>query len=95
LPYSLDKIITSVGGPRFMVWQIPYTKNWRFSLWDELDSPGPNGEPPPIPVKQWAEENNYSHMGAIWLIGAGRLYGIKRGGRWYVYPHTYRPTEIS
>jgi hypothetical protein len=68
-------------------WLIP--QQW--SLWDELDSLGPNGESPPIPVKQWAEENFYTVQAVRQLIGKKRLYGIKRGGRWYVYPHTYVP----
>lgn len=37
-----------------------------------------------IPVKQWAQENNYSVSGAIALIRTGRLDGYKSNYRWYV-----------
>ncbi len=37
-----------------------------------------------VPIKQWAQETNFSVSGVLHQIGRGELEGYKISGRWYV-----------
>jgi hypothetical protein len=71
-------------------WKIPKWKKFNRSLWPELKQDGPNGERKLITPAEFAAEQFVSEQNVYYWIGSGRIRGIKRGGKWYVYPDTFR-----
>lgn len=68
------------------MWKIPRIYRWKRSLWPRLKHNGPYNEEKLISVAQAAKRYHVTRSTIRYWIGARKVYAIKRGGKWWIYP---------